>query len=666
MLRNSRYPERIPMTSKPLRLSGKIILWFVILAIAVSFIAVMRLPRIPDDLDKIALNRPTKLYDDQGRLVKTLSNRQPVSLEQISQQFLNAVLALEDQNFYSHHGISKRGLLRAVFSNLQSGQVVQGGSTITQQLSKNLFFTFERSVLRKFQELFVTLQIEQQFDKDTILEAYVNQIDFGSGIYGVELAAQTYFSKHADELTLAEASMLAGIPRWPARYNPYRNPEVARERQAFVLKRMVEEKYITDQEKQEALEIRLSFRRINDLYGHADYFLDQVIKQAGEKLGRNAVMYGGLDIQTTMNSSFQYAASQAVVQGLADLDRTLGLSVYSDAEWEEKLNYPQAALVAIDPQTGAVKALIGGRDWRRAPFNRAVSGNRSPGSSFKLFTYLAALDRGVIEPTTVLVDEPVSFKIYDQIWEPENYEQTFQGPMIAKQALAKSVNVIAAKIIDRVSPEQVVKYAQKMGITSELQPHYSLALGATGVKPLDMAAAYAVLANQGVYKQPYSIRDVFTPEQKLALKTTTKSHRVLDPQTNYVMLDMLRGVIEQGTARGIRSAGFYRPCAGKTGTTNDYRDAWFIGFTPRLVCAVWVGFDDNRSMRTKWNSGVTGAMAALPIWIRFMKQVNRNQPFIDFPIPPGIQFEKVNAQTGEPVPSENEGIPVAVRIKKNL
>ena len=643
------------------RIIGKIVLGLVILIFIIAMVAAIRLPRIPDDLNRIALSTPTKIYDDQGRMIQMLSNRQVVPLEDISETYLHAVLALEDDSFYSHHGISKRGLLRAIIANIRHGRVVQGGSTITQQLAKNLFFTFRRSYLRKIQEVFVTLQIEQQFSKDEILEAYVNQIDFGSGIYGIELAAQTYFSKHADELTLAEASMLAGIPRWPNRYNPYKNPEIANERQAFVLKRMQEEDYITEEERRAARSKPLDFKRIYDLHGHADYFVNQVIKEASKEYDRNAVMYGGLEIQTTLNSSYQYTASQAVEEGLAELDDLLGLTRYDSVSWSKKLDYPQAALVAIDPQTGAIKALVGGRDPQRAPYNRAVAEERSPGSAFKMFTYLAALDKNLVDPTTVMVDEPVSFQIYDQVWEPQNYTNDYKGPLTLKMALAKSVNVIAAKLIDRVGPETVVEYAKKMGITSELQPHYSLALGATGVSPREMASAFGTLANQGVHRTPFMIREIELPENKTLEKHEMKSRRAVDPQTCYVLVDMLRSVIEMGTGQGVRSRGFYRPCAGKTGTTNDYRDAWFIGFTPNLVCAVWVGFDDNRQMRTKYGGGVTGARGALPIWTIFMKRALKDQPYADFPIPPGIEFMKINPTTGEEVSTYNDGLPVAVR-----
>jgi 1A family penicillin-binding protein len=642
---------------KIINIAGLIFIGLILIG---SVFALLRLPQIPDDLNKIALASPTEIYADDGQLIKTLANRQIVSIDNISAPIISAILALEDREFYSHHGISKRGLVRAFVSNLKSGRVSQGGSTITQQLSKNLFFSFERSYLRKFQELFVTLQIEQQFTKNEILEAYLNQIDFGSAVYGVELAAQTYFAKHADELTIAEAAMLAGIPRWPARYNPYKYPEIAKDRQIFVLNRILDAGYISDDEHGVAIAEQLSFSRIYDLYGHAEYFIDAAIDKASEQFGRSAVMYGGLDLYTTLNSKYQLAASQAVHDGLAELDRMMGLEKYEDAKWSEQDKYPQAALVAIDPRTGAIKALVGGRDYRRAPFNRALSNTRSPGSSFKIFTYLAALDKGVVSPSTVLLDEPTQFKIYNQIWEPRNYDRKFLGPMTLKMALAQSRNVIAAKVIEKVTPQAVVDYAVDLGITSDIKPHMSLALGATGVAPLEMASATSTIAAQGVYHDPYMVRRVTSSEKNL-FEYERSSRRVLDPQSCYVLIDMLTGVIESGTGKGVRSRSFFRPCAGKTGTTNDYRDAWFVGFTPDLVTAVWVGFDDNREMRTKWGGGIAGSTGALPIWTEFMKRALKNSPYSEFAIPPGIEFIKINASTGEKVSVYDEGIRVALR-----
>ncbi|MDZ7371467.1 MAG: PBP1A family penicillin-binding protein [candidate division KSB1 bacterium] len=630
-----------------------------LIALAAIIYALLRLPQLPDDLNRIALGRPTKIYDDDGRLIRIMANRQIVPLSQISPYMIQAVLALEDRDFYRHHGISKTGMARALLANLRFRRVAQGGSTITQQLAKNLFFSFERSMVRKLQELFITLQIEQQFTKDQILEAYLNQIDFGSGVYGVEPAAQIYFSKHADELTLAEAAMLAGIPRWPARYNPYKNPEVAKERQQFVLKRMLEAGSITQEQYDTALRQKLRFRQLFEAGEYAEYFIDAVINEASEQFGKAAVLYGGLDIFTTLNSDYQAAAVEAITLGLQELDELLGLPPYKSAKWSERSNYPQAALAAIDPRTGAVKALVGGRDFRSAPFNRALAANRLPGSAFKPFTFTAAIDRGIISPETVLVDEPVQFRIYNQIWEPKNYDQQYLGPMTAKMALAKSRNVIAAQIIEKVGPETVIKYAKEMGITSPLEPNLSLALGSSGVSPLEMASGYATLAAEGIYRKPFLIRKINAP-QKLLYENEYRSKRALDQQTSYIMIDMLTGVVEFGTAASIRTAGIDRPCAGKTGTTNDFRDAWFVGFTPELVAAVWVGFDDNRSMRTPTGRGITGAYGALPIWIRFIQRALAGKVYQEFPIPPGIEFRWVDPYTGQETDAAT-GMRIAVR-----
>lgn len=639
----------------------RLALVFAAFIVLLSLLAAFQLPQIPDDLNRIALRTPTKIYADDGRLVKVLADRQVVPNSQISSDYLHAVLATEDAGFYSHHGLSKRGLLRAMIKNLKAGRIREGGSTITQQLAKNLFFSFDRTWWRKIKEVFVALQIEQQFSKDDILNAYVNQIPFGSGVYGVELAAQTYFGKHADELTLTESALLAGISNLPSRYNPYAHEDRARRRMAVVLKRMQDEGFISREQRQQALETDLTLQPMNPMQGYAGYFIDEILKTAGKKFGQNAVNYGGLRIYTSLNTRYQYEASQAVYHGLQKLDDVLGLPPYDEASWQDKLNYPQAVLVALDPKTGGIRALVGGRDYKRAPFNRAMSNNRHAGSAFKLFTYFAALDEGLVSSKTVLVDEPVKFKIYNQVWEPRNFEKTYDGPMILKWALMESKNVIAAKLIDKVHPETVVKYAHQLGIESPLEAHLSLALGSVGVSPFEMAAAYSTIANEGIRRKPFMVKRIESPQDQPIQKQEIESKRVFDPQTCYVMLDMLRGVVEGGTGKGVRRLGFRRPCAGKTGTTNDYRDAWFIGFTPDLVTAVWVGFDDNRPMKDKNGVGLTGGRAALPIWTQFMQKALANTPFSDFPIPPGIEFEQVDPRTGTgPMPGGPK-LEVAVR-----
>ncbi len=623
----------------------------------------LSLPQLPDDLNQIALNTPTVIYGDDGGIVKTLANREVVPLHRVAPVFLQATVALEDAGFYRHHGFSKKGFIRAIVHNLLHGTLRQGGSTITQQLAKNLFFGFDRTWLRKIQEALVALQIEQQFSKEKILEAYVNQIDFGSGVYGVELASQTYFAKHAADLTLAEASLLAGIPRWPPRYNPFSNEKVARERQSFVLSRMVQNGDITRQRMEEAQRAVLVFSRINPLQGNAEYFVQLVKDDARQKFGADAVNYGGLRIYTTLNSRFQYEASRAVAEGLAQVDAWLGLPPYQDARWDQKGDYPQAALICLEPQRGTVKALVGGRDFRRAPLNRVMAAKRHPGSAFKPFVYFAALENTQVSPTDVYVDDELAIPVGGKIWSPDNFDHRFRGPMILKEALAHSINVITVKLMEQVTPPVVVKAAHRLGIQSELPENLSLALGAADVSPFDLAGAYATIANLGTRHRFYYLKEIRSADNELLQETIPKSQCVADSQTCYLLIDMLAAVIQHGTAASVRRMGFTRPAAGKTGTSSDFHDAWFIGFTPELVTAVWVGYDDNRPLRTTNKTGLTGDRAAAPIWTLFMQRVLADEPVREFPIPSGIVFETVDPRTGSgPMPGE-ASVEVAVREK---
>lgn len=642
-------------------------LW-VLLGLAIALVIIFLLvhtltfPRIPDDLNEIALNNPTYILGDDGQIAKILADREVITLDQMSPHVVHAFIALEDHNFYSHHGINKRALLRAVIDNIIHFRVRQGGSTITQQLAKNLFFSFERDWARKIKEIFVAFQIERQFSKDQILEAYINQINFGSGVYGVELAAQTYYGKHANELTLAEAAMLAGIPRWPARYNPSINADVAKERLTFVLKRMVEEGFITENEKALALLEEIKADRINKMQGTSDYFVDEVKNQLSKTLGAEAVNYGGLRIYTTLNNKYQFEATRAVLEGLAQIDEMMGLPPYQKATWDEKLKYPQAALVAIDPATGAVKAMVGGRDFRRAPFNRAVANNRHAGSAFKPFIYMTALLKKDVSPATIYVDEEISLPTGSGSWSPDNIDYTFQGPVALKWALMRSINVVAAKLISETGPEKVVVTARNMGIESHIEPNLSLALGATGVSPLEMAVAYATIANGGTRRHPMMYTLIKNSEGEVIEETIPKFQRVVDASTSYLLLDMMRGVVERyGTGAAVRNHGLTRPCAGKTGTSSDYRDNWFVGFTPELVTAVWVGFDDNRIMRDGKRRGMTGSRSALPIWARFMRNALAQQPQSDFTIPDDISFATINIHTGSESADGDSLITVALK-----
>jgi len=620
--------------------------------IVLFFRLVLTLPQLPEQLRDLALSTPSEIYSDSGELILVLTNRQEVRLSQISPYFVQAILAMEDAQFYRHHGINKKGLVRALFNHFIRWRRAGGGSSITQQLAKNLYFSFERSWGRKVRELLLACQMEQRYSKEEILEAYCNQIDFGSNAFGIEQASQTYFAKHADELTLAEAAFLANLPRWPSRYNPYLNFEIAKERQRLVLSRMVAAGFITEAEKEQALAAPLHLQRLNLFWGKASYYVDQVKRTVENLYSSEVLSYGGLKIYTALDTRLQNYAQEAVQFGLTALDKRLGMKDYELASDAEKRLYLQAALVAMDPRNGKVKALVGGRDFAMSPFNRATSSNRLPGSAFKPFVYLAAIDLGKYTPASIVVDSAVTFEFNGQKWSPPNFDRNYRGPITLKTALTHSINVVTAKIIHDIGPEIVVQYAQRMGITSPLSANLSLALGTSSVSPLEMCRAYCPFANGGVNREPLMVKYIEDYQGNVLREFTSQSAQVVDPQSIYMVLDMLRAVVEQGTARSLRDWGFDRPAAGKTGTTNDAKDLWFIGFTPELVTAVWVGYDDNRPVTDAMHRELTGAAAAIPIWVRFMENALQHERYREFPIPEGILFEYVDPTTGEIVPPD--------------
>lgn len=631
----------------------------IIVALAVAAIAMLvmfflltfSLPRLPEKLDDLGLSTPTEIYSDSGELILVLSNRDAVKLSEISPYFIKAILAMEDREFYQHQGLNKKGLFRAIFNNFIRFRRAGGGSSITQQLAKNMYFSFDRNWLRKIKDAMLACQMERRYSKDEILEAYCNQIDFGANSYGIEQASQTYFAKHADELTLAEAALLANIPNWPTRYNPYLNFDVTKERQRLVLVSMKKAGFISDAEMEQALAMPLDLKRLNLFWGKASYYIDYVKNVVEKMYSTDVLSYGGLKIFTTLETRLQNYSQEAVQQGLAELDQRLGMPDYEVATVEEKQLYIQAALVAIDPRTGKLKALVGGRDFAISPFNRAISNNRLPGSAFKPFVYLAAIDRANYTPATVVVDSAATFNFDNQTWSPANFDHKYWGPITLKTALMNSRNVVTAKLIYDIKPETVVDYSKRMGITSPLGANLSLALGTSSVSPLEMAIGYCPFANGGIRREPLIIKYIEDPNGKILREFVSQSEQAVDPQSIYLVLEMLRAVVEDGTGKIIRSAyHFDRPAAGKTGTTNDARDLWFVGFTPDLVTAVWVGYDDNRPVKDSRGKELTGTAAAIPIWVRFMKNAFQGDLYRNFPIPEGIVFEHVDPTTGEIVP----------------
>ncbi len=516
-------------------------------------------------------------------------------------------------------------------------------------MAKNLFFSFKKTWKRKIYEVLVALQFESSYTKDEIIEAYCNQIYFGAGAYGIEDAAQTFFGKHADELNLAEASLLAGLPNYPSKYNPYRRKNLAFERQKKVLSRMVKVGFIGEEEMDAAVEFPIVLRKPNEISKQNSYFINYVIEDIEKRYGKELLYYGGLKIFTTLDARLQRVAQKVTRDHLEYLDKLLarGEERNNVDDKTEKKKSLQGALVAVAPGTGAIQVMVGGKDISLSQYNRAVSNNRQPGSGFIPFVYFSTLQKLNYSPATVVKDEPVIFKISGSSdWEPLNFNNKFSGNIILKKALMDSINVISAKLIDQVGAETVIKNAEKFGIQSHLKKNMSLALGTSPVSPLEMASAFTVFASGGGYAEPFAIKRIEDFRGNVLEEKFPRYDQVFNPQLVYLMVDMMKGVVDDGTARKIRRMGFNRPAAGKTGTTNDFRDAWFTGFTPTLSTSVWVGYDDATSMQNKRGIRITGSQGGIPIWVNFMKEAMKDDPVKDFPVPDNIEFADVDPKTG--------------------
>jgi len=610
-------------------------------------VAVKDLPRVPEPIGRINDTPATEIFSADGRRILAIGGRETVALDDVSYPFIQAILSTEDHRFWEHRGVNKMRTVKALWVTLFQSGKIQGASTITQQLAKNLFFSFERTWVRKFRELLVALQIEAQFSKQEILEAYINQIPFGVGAYGIGEAARTFFGKSAGGLTLAEASLLAGLPKSPTRYNPFRYPERARARQQVVLRRMVATGMISLEEAIEAEAVSVDLRAQGRSLRVDSYFLDAVMKSLEETYSPEVVYHGGLRVYTTLDVGMQQQAETALQQGIAKLESQMDMTRRSTDTAVEDDNGLQGALVAVEVNTGAVKALVGGRDFFQTPYNRALQDNRQPGSGFKPFLYYGVLENLGKTPADVMVDQPVSIPVAGKPpWKPRNFKRTYDGPMVLKKAFTESVNTVAAQLVNEVGPEAVIRTARRCGITSPLGSVYSVALGTFGVSPLEMAAAYATFAAGGVRHPPYWIRRVEDVSGRVLEEHIITGEQVLNESINFQLVDMMAGVIENGTGNGVRRMGFALPAAGKTGTTNDYNDAWFTGFTPNLSTSVWVGFDRGQGMRDKNGAGITGGRGAAPIWAQFMKQATEGEPPRTFMAPPDIYFKKVNPETG--------------------
>lgn len=561
----------------------------------------------------------SQFFDANGDLMTTVDSEEdriPVSIDKVPKNLQNAFLAAEDIRFYNHGGIDFKGIGRAIYTYIRYGEV-QGGSTITQQLAKNYFLTQERTLTRKIHEAFIALQIEQKYTKKEIFEMYMNQIYFGQGAYGVETAANTYFGKHVEDLDLAECAMLAGIPKSPNYYNPLSNPKAAKERQSTVLDQMEKYGFISAEQHKKAYEEKLTYKSLTTNPGSKSYFINYCIQILIDKFGPDAVYKQGLKVYTSLDPDMQKAAEKAAA---------LTPTYYTDSN---KLKQPQSAIVAVDPKTGYIKAMIGGRGTDQ--FNRAVMAERQPGSSFKPFVYLNAMEHGAT-PNSIVDDSPIPGS-----WNPQNFDRRFRGKVTYRTALTYSYNVSAIKVAEKYGFENVIKLAKKMGITTlvedgpQTDANGSMALGGLtyGVTPLEMAGAYGAIANMGKYNKPTPIIKIVDRNGKTIYEHKVNPVQVAKESSVYMLISMMKDVMTRGTGRGARIS---RPCAGKTGTTSDYVDAWFVGFTPNLSCAVWIGDDNNESL-----GGMTGGGEPATLWRTFMTDAVANLPAEDFKKPAGFK-----------------------------
>ena len=621
-----------------------LILSFIFLAVAASsFLYYVLLKELPS-VAALKDYRPsiaTRVYDDNNELIDEffLEDRKIIRYQDIPKVVVQAFVAAEDARFFSHRGFDMQSISRAFFKNLAAGRIVQGGSTITQQVAKSMFLSSEKSYIRKIREAVLAYKIDRYLTKEEILALYLNQIYLGHGTYGIEAASQGYFGKSARQLTLSEASLLAGLPKAPSSYSPFLYMDKARQRQTYVLDRMLEDGYITRQVRDAALAAPIHLRSVRPKDKVAAYFIENVRRYIQEKYGSDVLYKEGLEVYTTLNLSMQKYARDAVERGLQELDSREG---YTSGR-------SQSALLCMDVKTGAIRAMVGGRDFSKSEFNRATQSKRQPGSAFKPFVYTAAFDKGMT-PATKLVDAPVSFQdTAGNIWQPKNFDGKYLGPTTLRYALAHSRNIITIKVLQDVGIDYATAYAANMGITSPLGRNLSLALGTSVVTVQEMVRGFGVLANQGKKVTPFFIKKIVDRTGHTFEESQVKVEQVIDPRIAFMSTYVMQDVVEVGTGRRVKSIG--RPVAGKTGTTDDVRDAWFIGYTPSLVTGVWVGFDQEQSLGRQ----EVGGRAAAPIWLYFMEKALKGTPVEVFPVPPGIVFSRVDSHSGAPVKKGAKG-----------
>ncbi len=592
----------------------------------------------------------TRIFGSDGTPLAELyaEKRDPISYDQIPAVLVSALVVTEDRRFYAHSGIDLKGILRAAVKDIAAGEFVEGGSTITQQLAKTLFLTRKKNLLRKLKEALLAIQLERRYTKEEILELYLNQVYLGSGAYGVKAAARKFFNKRPDQLTVAECALIAGLPQAPSRLSPLVNKDLSTDRRNTVLLQMRRHNIISPKEYEKYIKEPLTGIPSGGNVAKASYFIEYIKPFLENTVGAGQLYRGRLSVYTTLSYPLQQAAEQAVNKGLMDLAERMKQKQLSDK--------PQAALVALDIKTGGILAMVGGGDFAASAFNRATSARRQPGSAFKPILYAYAISHG-FSPATPILNTPAVFPgaIKNEPWEPENFSKTYSSEVTLREALVHSLNLPAARVINRLGPASVADFATNLGVSSPLSPYLSLALGTSETTLLEMTAAYSVFPRLGNFIKPYGVNRVVDSNGRILWQARPVSKNVLSAADAAVMTDLLRAVIQEGTGRRARDL----PCpvAGKTGTTDNCKDALFIGYSQEIAVGVWTGTDNYSTL----GKHETGAMAALPIWKAFMGEAIRQVGCEGFDIPEGLIRVRFDPVTGAAVSDEASGVSSLVR-----
>ena len=622
------------------------------------------------ELQSYEMKVGSEVYDRKDNLIHIfyVEKRQLTKLKDLPEYLTNGIIAVEDKNFYRHWGMDLKGFIRALLMDIKKMDFSQGASTITQQLARNMFLSLDKTIPRKIKEALLAIRIEKNFSKDEILEMYLNKSPFGPGLYGIEVASKKYFNKTAKELTIPEAALLIGMPQLPSAYYPFRYPERALQRRNIVLGRMLEEHVISEEDYLTANESEIELYQSKGNFEAKDYFIEHIRRILEKKYGTTRLFAGGLKIYTTLDMELQEYADSVLNMNLTKFEEKNDYEFkYADFPGDT-INivtpYIQGGVFAIEPETGFVRVMIGGRNFNHSKLNRIMQSKRQPGSSFKPIMYTAALVNGYT-PATIIQDEPVSFIQSDTLfWKIRNYSLMNFGYTRLRVGLKKSRNIYAAKMIYDLGPRKVMKYAEHFGITTPVYPYYTLSVGSMEVLPYQLITAYTTFPNNGERVTPIYIRRVEDSKGKIIESNQTDKIRVVNDQVAYLMANLMQSVINEGTGVGIRWQSGYQTlesltykwnAAGKTGTTDDFRDAWFIGYNKKMTIGIWVGFDDNSTL----GKNQSGAVAALPSWPFIMKKAieldsplnSQSKPIVDgsslqFERPEGLVTVTISKETG--------------------